>query len=116
MTHVDGFQDWAAGWIYDEPNPIQPDAAALVDPLTQRVVLDLGRWRIPAPSNTGPMLVMLPERQSTRTWLALLTTGPRIDVLGAVTELTQNSSCQLSDAYLSCLTTSAQLRIWRYRR
>jgi outer membrane protein assembly factor BamB len=116
MTNVGGFRGWAAGWIYDEPDAIQPDGATLIDPLTQRVVLDMGRWRILAPSNTGPVLMMLAERQSTRTWFGLLATGPRIDVLGAVTELTPNSWCEVGDRYLSCLTTSSQLRIWRYRR
>jgi hypothetical protein len=116
MTNVGGFSGWAAEWIYDEPDAFHPDGATLIDPQTQRVVLDLGRWRIPAQPNTGPVLMMLAERQSTRTWLGLLATGPRIDVLGAVTELTQNSWCEVGDGYLSCLTTSAQLRIWRYRR
>jgi outer membrane protein assembly factor BamB len=115
MTNVDRYRGWAAGWIYDEPDQTQPDAAAtLIDPVTQRVVLNLGRWRIPAPSNTGPVLTMA-ERQSARIWLGLLTAGPRVDVLGAVTGLTQNS-CEIGDRYLACLTTSAQLRIWRYRR
>jgi hypothetical protein len=116
MTNVDRYRGWAAGWIYDEPDRTQPDAAAtLIDPVTQRVVLNLGRWRIPAPSNTGPVLTMLAERQSARIWLGLLTAGPRVDVLGAVPGRTQNS-CEVDGGYLACLTTSAQLRIWRYRR
>jgi outer membrane protein assembly factor BamB len=114
MTAGGGFRGWAAGWIYVEPDATHPDPA-LIDPVTQRVVLTLGRWTIPAPSNTGPVLMMLAERQSTRTWLGLLATGPRIDVLGAVTGVTQNS-CEVGEGYLACLTTDAQLRIWRYRR
>jgi outer membrane protein assembly factor BamB len=115
MTGGNGFSGWAAGWMYVEPYPTQPDQAALVDPVTQRVVLNLGRWRIAASSNIGPVLMMLAERQSARTWLGLLSAGPQIDVLGAVTGVTKNS-CEVGDGYLSCLTTDAQLRIWRYRR
>jgi hypothetical protein len=95
LTDAGHFRGWADGWMYDEPYLVEPDDATLVDPLTQRVMLHLGRWRIPEPSNTGPVLTMLPERHSNRTWIGLLTTG---------------------DGYLGCLTTSGQLRIWRYRR
>jgi hypothetical protein len=114
-TDAGHFKGWADGWMYDEPYPVEPDDATVVDPLTQQVMLHLGPWRIPEPSNTGPMLAMLPERHSTRTWLGLLTTGPSIDILGAVPDLTLNS-CDVDDGYLACLTTTAQLRIWRYRR
>jgi hypothetical protein len=109
------FKDWAAGWMYDEPYPLEPDDATLVDPITQRVMLHLGRWRIPEPSSTGPVLTMLTERDSNRTWLGLLTTGPSIDILGLVPDLALNS-CVADDGYLACLTTTGQLRIWRYRR
>jgi hypothetical protein len=100
--------------MYDEAYPVEPDDATLVDPITQRVMLHLGRWQIPELSDTGPVLTMLMERDSTRTWLGLLTTGPSIDILGAVPDLTLNS-CDVDDDYLACLTTTAQLRIWRYR-
>jgi hypothetical protein len=109
------FKGWADGWMYDEPYPVDPDDATLVDPLTRRVVLHLGRWRIPEPSETGPVLTMLAERDSTRTWLGLLATGPRVDILGALPDLTLNS-CDIGDGYLACLTTAGQLRIWRYRQ
>jgi hypothetical protein len=59
--------------------------------VTQRVVLNLGRWQIPTPSNSEPVLMMLAEPDTIRTWLGLLTAGPQIDVLGVVTELTRNS-------------------------
>jgi outer membrane protein assembly factor BamB len=114
MTIGAGFRGWAAGWIYVEPDATQPDPV-LIDPVTQRVALTLGHWIIPAPSTTGPVLMMLADRQSTRTWLGLLAAGPRIDVLGAVTGVTRNS-CEIGDGYLACLTTDAQLWIWRYRR
>ena len=109
------FKGWALGWLYDEPYPVETDDATLVDPLTQRVLLHLGQWRIPEPSSTGPVLAMLPERHSNRTWLGLLTTGPRIDILGAVVDQTLNN-CDLGDTYLACVTTNGELRIWRYVR
>jgi hypothetical protein len=115
LTDARHFKGWVDGWTYDEPYPVEPDDATLVDPVTQRVMFHLGRWRIPEPSNTGPVLTMLTERQSNRTWLGLLATGPRIDILGAVPDLTPNS-CDVADGYLACLTTTGQLWIWRYRR
>ncbi len=115
LTDAGHFKGWADGWMYDEPYPAEPDDAILVDPVTQRVMLQLGRWRIPEPSSAGPVLMMLTERHSTRTWLGLLTTGPGIDILGAVPDLTLNS-CDVAVGYLACLTTTGQLRIWRYRR
>jgi outer membrane protein assembly factor BamB len=109
------FKGWADEWMYDEPYPVDPDDATLVDPLTQQVALHLGRWRIPERSNAGPVLTMLAERHSNRTWLGLVTAGPSVDILGALPELTVNS-CEIGDSYLACFTTAGQLRIWRYRR
>jgi outer membrane protein assembly factor BamB len=109
------FKGWADEWRYDEPYPVEPDDATLVDPLTRRVVLHLGRWRIPEPWNTGPVLMMLAERDANRTWLGLLAAGPGVDILGAMPDLTLNS-CEVGDAYLTCLTTAGQIRVWRYRR
>lgn len=115
MRNAHRIRAWLGGWIYDEPDPTQSDGATLIDPVTQRVVLNLGRWRIHTPSNSGPVLMTLVEPDATRTWLGLLAAGPRVDVLGVVTELAQNS-CQVGDGYMACLTTTDQLRMWRYRR
>jgi hypothetical protein len=86
----------------------------LADPVTDRTVLDLGRWRLSTQTPGRPPLFAWVERDSGITWLGLLTPGPRIQVLGAVTGLAQNT-CGLGESYLACMTTTHQLRIWRYR-
>ena len=100
------------GWIYDAPQPSQPGSARLIDPVTEHIVLELGQWRLSAQAPGRPPLFEWVEKDSGRTWLGLLTAGPRIQVLGAVTGLAQDS-CGLGDSYLACLTIPRQLRIWR---
>jgi hypothetical protein len=102
------------GWIYDAPQPFESGSARLVDPVTARTVLDLGRWRLSTQTPGRPPLLEWVEKDSGRIWLALLTPGLRIQVLGAVTDLAQNT-CGLGDSYLACMTIAHQLRIWRYR-
>jgi outer membrane protein assembly factor BamB len=113
--NVSGLRGWAAGWLYDSTtlDPNQSGESSLVDPTTRRVVLNLGRWRIVALSNPGPVLMTLVDRDSSHTWFALLAAGPRVDILGATTVLT--ITCQVSGDYVACLTRSQQVRIWRYR-
>jgi hypothetical protein len=41
--------------------------------------------------------------------------GPRVDILGAVTQVSQDS-CQVDDGYLACLAINNELRIGRYGR
>jgi len=53
--------------------------------------------------------------ESGRIWLGLLVPGPRIQALGAVRGMAQDT-CEVGAGYLACMTTAAQLRIWRYRR
>jgi hypothetical protein len=114
MTNSTQFGGWVAGWIQTPTDPTHPDASALINPVTQRVVLNLGRWRIATPSNATPVLVTAVVPGSTQTWLGLLATGPRIELLGVVDAL-PHYPCQVTDGYLACLTNNDQLRIWRYR-
>ncbi len=100
-------------WLYDEPQPFQPGSARLIDPATTHTVLDLGRWRLAAQNPGQPPLFELVE-ESGRSWLGLLAPGPRIQALGAVTDLPQNT-CDVGTGYLACMTTAHQLRIWHYR-
>jgi len=102
------------GWLYDAPQPFQPGSARLVDPVTTRTVLDLGRWRLSTQTPGQPPLFEWVEKDSGRIWLGLLTAGPRIQVLGAVTGLPQDT-CDLDGSYVACVTTTQQVRIWRYR-
>jgi len=103
---------WLAGWIYYAADPTHPDSAALVDPVTQRVALRLGHWRIPGPSAAGRVLLTA-AASSNETLLGLLIDGPRTEVLGVVTAQLQRG-CQVGDGYLACLTINDQLLILKY--
>jgi len=103
---------WVAGWIYYGADPTHPDTAALVDPVTQRVVLRLGHWRM-LTSPTGRVLLTA-AAGTNETMLGLLADGPRIEVLGAVTAVLQDG-CDVGDGSLACLTINDQLLILDYK-
>jgi outer membrane protein assembly factor BamB len=103
---------WLAGWIYVGADPTHPDTAALIDPVTQRVALHLGQWRISTPT-TGPVLLTSAAGPND-TLLGLLADGPRIEILGVVTARLQDG-CQAGDGHLACLTINDQLRIFEYK-
>lgn len=105
---------WVRQWIYRGPVPGDPGDASLFEPVAQRVVLDLGNWRLAAQADT-PAVLRLDGGRSGLTWIGLLTEGLQVEPLGAVTALNQQPCAVGGPGYLACLTVRGDLRIWRYQ-
>jgi outer membrane protein assembly factor BamB len=93
-----------------------PGPAQLVDAGTGRIDLELGSWRLVSqPDQAGrPALFEAIEHDSGRVWLGALGEGPHVEPLGTVTDL-PSGTCDAGPAYIACLTSGDQVRIWRYR-
>jgi PQQ-like domain len=86
---------------------------AVIDPVTGRVVLDLGLW-YPVGAALGTTTVLVSRRDdSYHSWLALLQReGGTLRPLGRLP--VAGEACQSMPVYLVCPTLDGRLTVWRY--
>lgn len=88
-------------------------SGAVIDPITGRTLLELGRWApVAAAPGTPTTLLTLPS-DSYHSWLAVLGARPaRLIPIGRLP--VAGEACQSTTTTLTCPTLDGRLTVWRY--